>query len=74
MVAGLGVFLGCCLVAVLAEQCRKRYKETVAPAPEPAPRVELPLRCARPAAAAPAGRTLRGLRIESVATTEVALA
>ena len=68
MVAGLGVFLGCCLAAVLAEQCRKRYKETVAPAPEP--RVELPPRCARPAAA-PA--TVRGLRIESVEATEVAL-
>merc|ERR1711903_397682 len=38
------------------------------PAPAPAPRVELPPRCA------PAGRTLRGLRIESVAATEVTLA
>ena len=44
------------------------------PPPAPAPRVELPARCARPAAAAPAGRTLRGLRIESVAQTEVTLA
>ena len=43
------------------------------PAPAPAPRVELPPRCAQPAAA-PAGRTLRGLRIESVAATEVSLA
>ena len=68
MLVGLGVFLCCCLAAVLAEQCRKRYKETVASAP--APRVELPPRCARPAAA----QRPRGLRIESVAATEVNLA
>ena len=70
MLVGFGVFLSCCLACVLLEQYRKRAAERDQVAPAPAPRVELPPRCARPAAAP----RPRGLRIESVAATEATLA
>ena len=66
-VLGMIIPLACCVHG-------DRIVKAGRTAPAPAPRVELPARCARPAAAAPAGRTLRGLKIESVAQTEVTLA
>ncbi len=64
-VLGMIIPLACCVHG-------DRIVKAGRTAPAPAPRVELPP--ARPAAAAPAGGTLRGLRIESVAATEVSLA